>query len=312
MKKLLYLIRKISRKHGILHLSKRILGVIFYRYVLFKRYLAFRIIKARSKDRFVLKDIQGSMMYLDKMDSGISKELALDRIREVESTKTIKKIIKEGDVVVDIGANIGYYLLMESKIVGKNGKIYGIEPVPSNVKIIEKNVKANNYKNIEIFQMAIGDKNGKTKINISRKSNWHSILYSDEIEATYSIDVDIITLDEFLKKKEHPDFVRMDVEGYEYNIISGMRKTLKSKRPLKIFIELHPHLMGTEKTSFILNELKNNGFEITNISKSWTRVEYIVRGRPINYNFRKIDDLLKNELFLSGKLGAFETFFERE
>lgn len=290
---------------------KKIKNFLLFKYISAKRSMKYKYLKIRSKDGFLLKEVQGSKMLLDLNDKGISFELALDGIREKESTKNIYDEINEGDIVIDIGANIGYYLLMESKIVGKNGKVYGIEPVPRNFEMMSKNVEINAYSNIELFKFAIGDKAEVSRINISDKCNWSSMIYLENADVIKTVDVDVIRLDDFIKNKKYPDFIRMDVEGYEYNVIKGMKSILESKKPLKIFIELHPHIMGKNKTIFVLNYLKKNGFEIKKINKCWTKVQEIVKGNPPNYSFKKIDDLIKNESLLNGGLGAFEIFFER-
>ncbi len=65
--------------------------------------------------------------------------------------------LKEGDVVLDIGANIGYYVLLEYQLIGKSGRIYAIEPVYNNFELLQKNLRLNNLKNVSAFQFAFGE-----------------------------------------------------------------------------------------------------------------------------------------------------------
>ena len=138
------------------------------------------------------------------------------------------------------------------------------------------------------------------------------MLQKEKIKTIKKINVDVVTLDDFLRKKRKPSLVRMDVEGYEYQIIKGMMKLIASRDPLVIFIELHPHLMKKEKTSFVLKTLKENGFDIMKISKCWTRVQEITKGPPPEHSFNTMDDLINDDLLLDGKRGAFEIFFKRD
>jgi len=249
-------------------------------------------------------------MYLNLKDKGISKDLALDGVREPESTKEIKKLVKSGDVVVEAGANIGYYALMESQLVGKKGKVYAIEPSPDNVVCLKNNIRLNNNSNIEIYPLAVGDKKGNVKMNISSHSNLNSLIAQKNKKIIKTIDVNVTTLDVFLKNKKYPNFIRMDVEGYEYNIIKGMGKILKAKKPLKLFIELHPHIMKPEQTKYILKTLMKYGFEARKVIRSVTVSEIkVMSKKQYDYSSQTINDLLSNNDIINGKLGAFEIFF---
>jgi protein-L-isoaspartate O-methyltransferase len=80
-------------------------------------------------------------MYLRIRDKGVSRQLALVGVREKFSTETLQGELREGDCVVDIGANIGYYALMEARLVGSYGKVYAIEPVSYNFQLLENNIQ---------------------------------------------------------------------------------------------------------------------------------------------------------------------------
>lgn len=221
--------------------------------------------KKKNTKRWVIKEINQNKMFLDIKDKGISKELLYKGIREPRCTEFIKKFIKQGEICIDIGANIGYYALLEAKLVGTKGKVYAIEPVQSNFELLEKNIKINDYDNIETYRLAIGPKNKIGFINLSDSSNLHSFLKEGESNSRTE-KIKIITLDDFLKDKPYPQFVRMDVEGYENEIIKGMKKILEAKKPFKMFIELHSFMIedggeellkALEKAGFIIKALFN-------------------------------------------------------
>lgn len=163
-----------------------------------KRNILLKQVKRKSKNnRFIFKEVNESHMLLDTNDHGISSELIFKGIREPLSTEFFKGEIKEGDICIDIGANIGYYALLESRLVGKNGKVYAIEPVPKNTNLLKRNIEINNYSNIEVFQIAIGDKNGSGFINLFNGSNFHSMNKANIFASKSRIPIQIATLDKF-------------------------------------------------------------------------------------------------------------------
>lgn len=207
-------------------------------------------------------------MYLNINDKGICSDLYLRGKREDKATDELMKRVKPGMVIVDVGANIGYYVLMEAKAVGPKGKIYAIEPIPENVALLKKNIGANDYRNIEVFNKAVGDKNCKKKIFISNQLNLSSFCENIELDQSgETIEVDVVTLDSFFKNRRKPQMVRMDVEGYEYEVLKGMEKTMKESKDLQFFIEVHADFMGEEKTVNFFKVLKKGGIKHCKIIK---------------------------------------------
>ena len=98
-------------------------------------------------------------MYLDPKDRGISRTLLLFGERELDHKLILERIVKKNMKIFDIGANIGYYVLMESNLIGEKGKILAIEPVDKNIKLLRKNLKLNNNKITKTVQIAISNDN---------------------------------------------------------------------------------------------------------------------------------------------------------
>jgi FkbM family methyltransferase len=234
---------------------------LIMRCIKLKRLPRLRVLRARSKTQYIEREIVGNRMYLDLKDPGICSDLLRDGVREPYLTEAIQKEIKEGDVIVDIGANIGYYTLQVARLAGDNGKVYAIEPVPENVELLKKNIELNDYSNIEVFQLAVGDVNKTAYVYITDRRNTAAM-----IETQASIDkapVELTTLDKFLENKPPPSLIRMDVEGYEAEIMKGMRGLLESNKPLKLIIEIHPlYYVTKEKREDFVRTLKESGFEV--------------------------------------------------
>jgi len=292
-----------------------------------KRMIYLKLLRNKFKnERFIVKEINESKMYLDIKDNGISAELLSKGIREPFSTEYFKNEIKKGDICVDIGANIGYYALLESRLVGDKGKVYAIEPVPENIKLLKRNIEINQYSNIDIFQLAVGDNNGSGFIHLFNGSNLHSMNKNNSFESKHRIPVKIITLDKFLEGKPYPNIIRMDTEGYEEEIIKGMKRTLSMEKPLKIFMEFHCCLLSDRGVS-LLKTLKLADFKV---KAFFNEPRSLVLGE--NKIIRKAHDIFQNGLgsldnrsksydvdidyilqkikFLKGNF--FEIFFERD
>jgi FkbM family methyltransferase len=294
-----------------------------------------RISLPKLKEGHVVKEILGSKMYLDLADEGISRDLIIDGIRERISVEVVTKELKSGDIVVDIGANIGYYVLLESKLVGDKGKIYAIEPDPSNVELLEKNIEINGLSNVEVFQHAIGDSNDIHSMHLFSERNLGTLMdiagTSKEELVTGNIEVKTLTLDDFLENKPYPNLIRMDVEGYEYQIIRGMKNILQRNLPLTLFIDFHFHLLKRQESVEILNTLKSAGFRIAYMAKEVRQrgqcrhklLSSVIRlveptilkefnhVTPGRYLDLSIDDILSTPAILDNKSRGLSIFFKR-
>ena len=224
--------------------------------------------------RPIPRNILGHTMLLEPRLGGIHKQLFLYRYREVECTRIFSEMIPRGAIVADIGANIGYYTLIAA---GVAKKVYAFEPSPQSVKLLFENTALNHYgDHVEIHEMAISDSTGTASFSISAVPNHHRLLSTAEGKPKKWIEVPTTTFDEFLKDGE-VDVIRMDLEGAEWLVIRGMKNLMaRSKRPLRLFMEVHPPLMkrygGDARTMFDL--LFEHGFRIRHIVLFGYKHEY--------------------------------------
>jgi FkbM family methyltransferase len=244
--------------------------------------------RARGHKSFT---VMGHQIAVFPRDPGISKELALYKVHEPLATKLLMETLKPGMNAVDVGGNIGYYAMLEARLVGPSGKVIAIEPMPENSEQLCNNVKNNGYENIHIHKMAIGDRDGTALMYIAGKSNWHSL--HPPMEAKGEMKVPVSTLDSLLARYNFPsvDLVRMDLEGYEIVVIEGMKQTLRKYGPL-LLIELHPLLVGTQAMEKYLRTLEALGYGI-----EWMIEQE--RDMPLRWRFLKMEkpsirDLMKD------------------
>jgi len=215
--------------------------------------------------------IQGHIMFLDKNDN---LGLSINPVYGESDTEFVKKIIKKSDVVLDIGANIGYYTLIFAKLVGDSGKVFSFEPESENFKILKKNVEINGYNNVILEQKIVSNNDGISTLYVSEKAGSHRIYKSDDY--IQSFEIESISVDNYLEKNNinKIDFIKIDVEGAELNVLQGIQKILDSNEHIILFTEFSPNQIkscGLEPTDMI-NFLLNNKFKIyfTQINKHKT------------------------------------------
>ncbi len=109
----------------------------------------------------ILISCQGCKFYVNPMDVGIVPHLLADGVYEPRTTEVFKCLLKPGMVVVDIGANFGYYALIAAQFVGSTGKIYACEPEPNNFRLLLNNIKINGFSNVAPLQIALSNRKGQ-------------------------------------------------------------------------------------------------------------------------------------------------------
>ena len=158
---------------------------------------------------------------------------------EPYESELLIKNIKGGDIVIDVGANIGYYTLLFAKKVGENGKVYAFEPDPVSFTILEKNIKDNKFRNIEAFNIALSDKRESLQLFISAENLGDHRLFDDHKVKRKKTTVKANTLDLFFKgekfKKNKISLIKIDTQGYEPFVIKGAQQLIKSQKPILFF-----------------------------------------------------------------------------
>jgi FkbM family methyltransferase len=166
---------------------------------------------------------------------------------EPEVQESLTELIKPGQVVFDVGANIGFLTILCSRLVGAAGVVYAFEPMPDNAKVLRHNLMLNGLENVIVVEKAVSSETGTAELFVSPWSAAHSLNVAGASkqnnrgpEAQKPIVVDTITLDDFLAGEgvRAPDLVKLDVEGAEVLALEGMRGTMESARPL-LLCELH-------------------------------------------------------------------------
>jgi len=212
------------------------------------RLAAFSLKRALGKGKYVVRRINGRYdMYLDVKGQGISRPLYIYGTRERDQVSIVLDELKEGMRVLDIGANIGYYALLEAGIVGKTGAVYAYEPHPDNVELLRKNIELNNFSDrIRCHEVGVSDRDGKMEFFISRWSNLHTFNPVSPRNGarkgsfTGSVMIEVVDIARLLRRIDGVDFLRMDIEGHEVEVLGKLCEALDTmKVSPSILFETH-------------------------------------------------------------------------
>ena len=160
---------------------------------------------------------------------------------ELPTLKLIKRLLKPSDMILDIGANVGYTSLTFAKFINDKGKIFSFEPEKKNYNTFLKNIKLNKFNNIYPHKLAVADENKSIKLYLSKSENdgIHStLLHTDTLSENYE-EVEAVKMDDFVKNNNitKVNFVKIDVEGAEIDVINGMKQVMSDNQPV-IILEL--------------------------------------------------------------------------
>lgn len=220
----------------------------FFTLPLFEKLLVSVTINSNSK--FIQKLIPPNYLY--KKDSfrhvtrkGIKYNLDISNVVdhylfygiEDSSYKPVLRELKKAKVILDIGANIGTTSLFFASI-NPNAQIISFEPHPDTFKRAVENIKLNNFQNIDLINIGLGEKKERLKLYEVNENNpgMNRIIAEDKDLPFKQIDIemlDVIMLERGISKV---DFIKIDVEGFEYSVLQGGKEIIKSKPML--FLEL--------------------------------------------------------------------------
>jgi len=224
-------------------------------------------------------ELDGHRIFLD------SKDFAYLSTKQFEpfEKEIIEKIVKPGDVVLDLGANIGYYTLLLARKVGDKGKVFTFEPDPYYFNLLKKNVKENHYKNVVLANKVVFNKNGKIKLQTFPDQRDSPKVYGEKQSNDYiglstkDIAVEMVRLDDYLKNVNTVDFVKIDIEGSEGMAFAGMIKLVRRSKNIKITTEFYPRLLNDYKVDAktYAEMLFNEKFALYKIDEHGKRLERI-------------------------------------
>ncbi len=208
---------------------------------------AMRIFSSVKSPCFIKRSFFNYTLCLDVSRSITHQLLFLEGERFVEERFLLSTLLKPGMRVVDVGANVGYYLLLFEKYIKPAGEVVCIEPSHENLQELKGNIEVNKLTNVKLFEAAIGMED--SNIGLSEGINSKVI---DKDHGDYQ--VTLSKLDSLVADKV--DFLKIDVEGYEGQVLKGAYEIINRDKPV-LFLELHPNMLPGYGFSIeqILNDL---------------------------------------------------------
>jgi FkbM family methyltransferase len=174
------------------------------------------------------------------VDRWISAPLLRGQPYEPFETELLLGHRHPGDVVLDVGANLGYYTLLFARHVGPTGKVFAFEPDPDNFSLLQENVARNGYDNVVLVRKAASDYSGMAQLYRSADNQGDHRLYDTDGKRP-SVAVESITLDEFFAGYSGPiHLVKMDIQGAEAAALDGMMRLLRRCGPVTLATEFWP------------------------------------------------------------------------
>jgi len=186
--------------------------------------------------------------------------------REAETMEAFRRVLRPGDTVIEVGAHIGYIALFFSHLVGPRGRVITFEPGENNLPYVRANVAR--HPNVRLVEKAVGDRAATMKLNIENltgqnnslidhfeglAANQRAAAVATEVRA---VDVEVITLDSFCAEESlRPALVKIDVEGFEHEVLLGAREVLATHRPI-VMVEVQRHAEA------IFDLLRSVGYEL--------------------------------------------------
>ena len=172
--------------------------------------------------------------------------------------------VRPGDVVYDIGANMGLFSIMLGHRVGAAGLVVSFEPQAEVFEHLQTNVRLNALRNVRAFRKALGAVGGSASVSIAKESVLSRLKTAEDSTAGPREQVDVVVGDEFVKAEDLPvpRLVKIDVEGAEYGVIRGLSGTLAHPSCRMVCCEIHPPLLPSGVTQdAVLALLRDLGFD---------------------------------------------------
>lgn len=201
----------------------------------------------------LLKKCRYGLTIYNNIDMWVGRSIEKYGEYSESEVQVFRDIIKQGDVVLDVGANIGCHTMAMSRLVGHGGIVFSYEPERNNFNTLAGNIAINNIRNVHVFQKAVGSVSGfisVPELDLEQTTNMGGLSLTTDYSRAPNYVVHLTTIDEqnFLKC----NFIKIDVEGMEKLVLEGAKETIAKHKPV-IYVEddrddLHDSLVGYLKS----------------------------------------------------------------
>ena len=174
-------------------------------------------------------------------------------VHERKNIEFLSMMVQKGYVFYDIGANVGYYSIVSSMMVGNDGKVFAFEPNPRNLHLLKKHLSLNNCQNVGVISACVGDKMGLVHFDLSDDPSTSHVDSKGKLRVRM-VQIDTLVANDVMPP---PDFMKIDVEGAEMLVLKGAQCTLNTFHP-RILLSTHNAKVHKQCLEF----LKVRGYKI--------------------------------------------------
>ena len=196
--------------------------------------------------------------------------------------QTLVSTLRPGQIFYDVGSNIGEYAVFLAKAVGSEGKVVAFEPVRDSYERIQAHARLNELANVRAYHLALADKPGEMKLEVGGFLNRQSRLVEAGSAGNGTSETVEVTTGDRLRERDGlpiPNAVKIDVEGYEYQVLKGMKQTLEHPSCTLLCCEVHPaRLPAPLRPEDVAAAIRGLGF---------SQIEVIERGTELHLICRK-------------------------
>lgn len=194
-------------------------------------------------------DLGEAHMLVSMLDMSVGQGLLNKGVWEPLTTSLVKEALRTGMIVLDIGAHVGYFTLLAASNVEAAGKVFAFEPDERHVKLLQRNVQANDASNVTVIPRAVSDTTGRCKLRVNSCSP--------------EVSLETVRLDDFFPPgQRRVDFVKMDIDGAEPVALAGMEGLLSESPEMQMLVEYDPwqHEVQGRSPGDFLCQLEHLGF----------------------------------------------------
>jgi FkbM family methyltransferase len=197
----------------------------------------------RPARRVTVELREGIKLHVDLADG--TQSAMFSGTFEARERRELARLLRPGDVMVDVGAHIGLFTLLAASLVGPTGKVFAFEGFPANVRRLRENLALNEFTNVEVQDVVVSDRKGQASIGMQASHDTGSATAG--VGALEGAPVRTVFLDDVLPEDIEVDLMKVDVEGLEASVLAGARGTLQRTRAL--LVELNDSALGRNQTT---------------------------------------------------------------
>jgi len=214
----------------------------------------------------VCSTIFGVDMLVDPVfDKGLERSIYYFGEYEAGILSVLRNLLRKGDVFLDAGANIGFLSCIAAHFVGNSGLVYAVEPHPEIYRMLKYNIHINKLRNVRPLNIALGAEVSKARIydNFSINRGSASLIRPEGASEELGEEVEVTTIDTLIKNKQLriPTLIKIDVEGFELEILKGAKTLLSGSQAPMLCVEysdLHPQHGGITRDIYRFIKSVNN------------------------------------------------------